>query len=64
MTSDPSSATRGGHDGGDTTGRGEAEAGAQEAVAGGTAVRPHTHPQGQMGGQEGQEGGKTIVRYL
>ena len=62
MTSDPSSATRRGHDG-DTTG-GEAEAGAEEAVAGGTEVRPHTHPQGQMGGQEGQEGENTICRYL
>ena len=62
MTSDPSSATRGGH-GGDTT-RGEAEAGAEEAVAGGTEGRPYTHPQGQMGGQEGQEGEKTMCRYL
>ena len=53
MTSDPSSATRGGH-GGDTTGE-EAEAGAEEAVAGGTEGRSYTHPQGQMGGQEGQE---------
>ena len=63
MTSDPSSATRGGHDGGDTTG-GEAEAGAEEAVAGGTEGRPHTHHQGQMGGQEGQEEQKTMCRYL
>ena len=63
MTSDPSSATRRGHDGGDTTG-GEAEAGAEEAVAGGTEGRSYTHPQGQMGGQEGQEGEKTMCRYL
>ena len=63
VTSDPSSATRGGHDGGDTT-SGEAEAGAEEAVAGGTEGRSYTHPQGQMGGQEGQEGEKTMCRYL
>ena len=63
MTSDPSSATGRGHDGGDTTG-GEAEAGAEEAVAGGTEGRSYTHPQGQMGGQEGQEGEKTMCRYL
>ena len=63
MTSDLSSTTRGGHDGGDTT-RGEAEAGAEKAVAGGTAVRPHTHPQEEMGGQEVQEEGKTMGRYL
>ena len=62
MTSDPSSATRRGHDG-DTTGE-EAEAGAEEAVAGGTEGRSYTHPQGQMGGQEGQEGEKTMCRYL
>ena len=66
MTSDPSSATRGGHDGGDTNGRGEAEAGVEEAVAGGTEVRPHTHPQEEMGGQEEQEGEETMpmCRYL
>ena len=65
MTSDPSSTTRGGHDGGGTT-RGEAEAGAEEAVAGGTAVRPHTHPQEEMGSQEEQEGDETMpmCRYL
>ena len=62
MTSDPSSATGRGHDG-DTT-SGEAEAGAEEAVAGGTEGRSYTHPQGQMGGQEGQEGEKTMCRYL
>ena len=62
MTSDPSSATGRAH-GGDTTG-GEAEAGAEEAVAGGTEGRSYTHPQGQMGGQEGQEEQKTMCRYL
>ena len=62
MTSDPISTTGRGH-GGDTAGE-EAEAGAEEAVAGGTEGRSHTHPQGQMGGQEGQEEEKTMCRYL
>ena len=63
MTSDPSSATGRRHDGGDTT-KGEAEAGAEEAVASGAVCRPHTHPQEEMGGQEVQEEGKTMGRYL
>ena len=65
MTSDPSSATGRGHDGGDTT-KGEAEAGAEEAVAGGTEGRAHTHPQEEMGSQEEQEGDETMpmCRYL